>query len=255
MKIVADFRTNSMIAGTAVALTAVACMVWAHVKLDCDLKPTVVDNSKQLLPVAESVRFWSLGFDRFLSDLYWLALVQYLGEDRPKGKGFVSTYDYVNLITELDPYFEKAYWFGCWAIGDWQRRPDLADKIMQRGMSYSPNNWFYPYMAGVNQNIFAHDSKKAAAYYLRASKLAGAPSYLAGQAEILNSNVPELVKQWHSLQKLYVNAQDEQLRQSVKPQLVKVLVAMYHEAPTQLIRDSAAQRIRALGFDPDHPGI
>jgi hypothetical protein len=244
-----------MVAWTAVAVVAAIAMIDLHIDLDRSLKPETIDNSKQLLPVAESVRFCSLGFDRFLSDVYWLAFIQYLGEDRPKGKGFVSTYDYINLITQLDPYFGKAYWFGSWAIGDWQKRPDLADKIMQRGMAYNPNDWYLPFIAGANQYIFAHDNKKAAAYYRRAARLPGSPEYLVRQADILDSAVPELVKQWHTLNRLYITTNDEQLKASIKPQLVKVLLNMYHEAPTKLIRDMSADRIRGLGVDPDHPEI
>lgn len=237
------------------ALVASAAMVALHYEMDCAIPVTLIDNSKQTLPKAETVRLWSLGYDRFLSDMYWLSFVQYLGEYRSKGVGYVSAYDYVDLITQLDPYFEKAYWFGSWAIGYWQERPDLSEKILQRGMSYSPSDWFLPYLAGVNEYIFAHNPKKAAAYYHRAAKLPGAPDYLNRLAEILDSNVPELVKQWHTLQRLYNTTQDEQLKESLKPQLAKVLLGMYHEAPTQTIRDNAAQRLRALGYDPAHPNL
>jgi hypothetical protein len=245
----AEVHSRSTFTSIAVAVVAMASAIGLHVAADKAIPPEIIDNSKQTLPSAESVKLCSLGFDKFLSDMYWLELVQYLGEWRERGKGFVSTYDYVNLITSLDPYFEKAYWFGCWSIGYWQMRPDLAEKIIQRGMSYSPNDWFLPYIAGVNENIFAHDSKKAAAYYRRAAKLPGAPDFLNRQAEILESAVPELVKQWKSLAQLYESTNDKQLKESIKPQMASVLVAMYHEAPTQTIRDSALERLRNLGYD------
>lgn len=245
----ADFRSKSVFLSLTVAFVAMAAAMGLHVAMDKALPPEIIDNSKSTLPSAQSVSLCSLGYDRFLADMYWLGLVQYLGEDRARGTGFVSTYNYIDLITLLDPYFDKAYWFGCWAIGYWQRRPDLADKIITRGMSYNPNDWFLPFIAGVNENIFAHNAKKAAVYYRRAASLPGAPDYLSRQAEILESPVPELVKQWRTLAQLYESSKDEQLKESMKPQLASVLAGMYREAPTQLIRDSALQRLRALGYD------
>jgi hypothetical protein len=249
MGVMADFRTKSIATAYIVAVIAAGSMLGLHVALDKSIPADVIDNSKQTLPSPESVRLCSLGYDRFLSDLYWLGFIQYLGEMRPKGKGFVSAYNYVDLITELDPYFVKAYWFGCWAIGDWQQRPDLADKIMQRGMSYNPRDWFLPFIAGVNQNIFGHDYRKAAAYYRRAAKLPGAPDYLEHQAMILDSPIPEIVKQWQTLNRLYEQTTDDDLKQSVRSQLVGVLLRMYREAPTQTIRDSAAARLHNFGVE------
>jgi hypothetical protein len=249
----ADFRSKSIATSYVVALVATVAMIAFHIALDKSVATNVVDESKQTLPSAQSTHLWSLGYDRFLADIYWLAFVQYLGEDRPKGKGYVSAYNYVDLITDLDPYFVKAYWFGCWAIGYWQQRPDLADKIMQRGMSYSPSDWFLPFIAGVNQNIFGHDYKKAAAYYRRAAKLPGAPDYLERQAMILDSPIPDYMKELHTLNGLYNTTTDQDLKASVKGQLIGVLLRMYKQAPTPTIRDNVTAKLREFGVDPNRP--
>lgn len=256
-----DFRSKSIFVSFGVAFIALASAVGLHIAIDRAIPPEVVDNSRSTLPSEQSVKLCSLGYDRFLADMYWLALVQYLGEDRARGKGFVSTYNYVDLITGLDPYFDKAYWFGCWAIGYWQKRPDLADKIIRRGISYNPTDWNLPFFAGVNANIFWHKPKLAGDYYRKAAALPGAPEYLSRQAEILESNIPELVKEWQATAAVYENTKDEQLKEAMKPQIASILARMYREAPTQEIRDSALMRLRKLGYDtsalertpPQHP--
>jgi hypothetical protein len=247
----ADFRSRSIVASLVVALVASVAMVGLHAKVDQSLPPEVIDNSKATLPSAESVKLGSLGFEKFLADMFWLAFVQYLGEIRPKGSGFVSAYDYVNLITKLDPHFLKAYWFGCWAIGDSQQRPDLADRIIKEGIQKNPTDWYLPYIGGVNQFLFAQNYPKAAKYYRLAATMKGAPSYLEEQAKIFESPVPELSKRMHALADIYGKTTDEQLKARIKEQLAAIWYDIYQKAPTKTIKANAKKQLEDLGYEVD----
>ncbi len=206
-------------------------------------------NEIQLLPSASIAQLFSLGYDRLLADFYWLGFVQYMGAPPNPSNRFQQAYQYVDLITTLDPRFSSAYWFGAWSIGYWQKRPDLADKILQRGIAALPGDWDMPFMGGVNQYLFAHDAKRAAHYYRQASLLPGAPEYLARQAIILASPIPEYEKRIRSLSTLYYSAKEANLKQSAYNELVGMLYKMYKEAPVETVRRGARDRLIKLGID------
>lgn len=239
------------IVAVVMGFASIGVMAILHYRLDGMVKEQVDTSGKVHLPSAESARLFSLGYDRFLADMYWLAFIQYCGDTRPRGIQYQSTYDYLNLITELDPYFDKAYWFGCWAIGYWQRRPDLANKLIQRGITYNPTDWYMPYMAGVNQYLFAKDYKAAAKYYRQAAKLPDAPAYLDKQATILESPIPEIAKQLQTLTHLYKTAPEGNLKSQAHTQLAGLLYRMYKEAPTETIRKFTRERMVNVGINPD----
>lgn len=229
-----------------ICAAAAIVMVMLHQRLDRIVQENPRDGSQVSLPDTQTVELLSLGYDRFIADLLWLGFIQYCGENRPRGAGYARAYDYVNLITELDPHFKEAYWFGCWAVGFWQQRPDLAEKIIQRGIQNYPEDWYMPFIAGINQYLYAKDYRAAAKYYRQAAKLPHAPDYLERQAMILESPIPEIAKRVQTLNQLYHNAKDPNLKESAYTQLVALLYDIYKKAPTEQIRTSARQRLEAL---------
>lgn len=234
----------------AIAVMSAVSLVSLHMQVDQLVSDTQYDRNAFELPKYEVLRLCTLGFDQLFSDVYWLLFVQYCGE-RQFGRGDVHrrTYDYVNLITELDPRFEKPYWFGCWAIGYWQKRPDLADKVLQRGMKYNPNDWYLPFLAGCNQYIFGKDSKAGAVYFRKAASIKGAPPFLTRQAAILESPMPEIIKRLHTIAQLYDNAKDPEAKEAYRKELVRMYMDMYKTAVTQPIKDRAKHGLKELGED------
>lgn len=229
---------------------SIAAMVALHLAADAQIQILERDKNEVFVPSYESVKLCSLGFDRFLSDLYWLGFVQYCGDmDARRGDAHRRAYDYMNLITQLDPHFARPYWFGCWAIGYWQKRPDLADKVLQRGIAHNPTSWDLPYLAGVNAYIFGGDAKKAAAYYRTASKLPGAPDYLERHAMILDSPAPAYYKRIHTLYRMMADTKDEQAKEAYRNELVSSLVKLYYTAPTERIRETARTQLSSLNVD------
>ena len=232
----------------AASLTLV---VFLHVALDNRIKADPRMEEIVVVPDPSAVRLCSLGYDRFLADMYWLRFVQYAGDvDVVVADKWSHAYSFVDLITRLDPHFQQPYWFGCWAIGSWQKRPDLADQIIRRGIKENPTDWYMPFIAGVNQYLFAKDYKKAADYYKVSSSLPGAPPYLARHAVILASNIPEYEKRVRILLHLYSTAKEENLKQSAYKELISVLKSMYKESPVETVRTSAKNMMIQLGVEP-----
>lgn len=233
-----------------ILFVSICTMFWLHFIADKRVHQHHVDSNEVFVPSYRSVKLCSMGYDRFLADMYWLGFVQYAGEIDPRrGAAHGKAYQWVDLITQLDPYFGKPYWFGCWMIGYWQKRPDLAEKILKRAIVTMPTIWEWPFLAGVNAYIFGHEPHRAAEYYRQADKLGGGPSYLARHAKILDSSVPDHVKRIHTLYALIDEAKDSTAREAYRKEAVAVLTELYKTAPTAQIRDSAKVQLRGLGED------
>ncbi len=63
------------------------------------------------VPTGADLRPMILGFDNFAADLFWLRTVQYAGGHAGVFE-FEALPEYINLVTDLDPYFQYAYTFG-----------------------------------------------------------------------------------------------------------------------------------------------
>jgi hypothetical protein len=74
---------------------------------------------------------------------------------------------------KLDPYNMDAYYFAqsflTWDVHQFQ----LANKLLDYGMSYRTWDWYLPFFAGFNSAFFLKDYATAAKYYKRAGELSG----------------------------------------------------------------------------------
>ncbi len=127
-----------------------------------------------------------MGYDQVLADCYWLSFIQYIGDSEGRSYDrYALAEQYIDLITELDPKLVQAYWFAAFVIGSDANQPQVAARIIDRGIQSNPNNWTLPFIAGINQYLYAHDDVAAAKYYKMAARFPDAPKWLSRQAEIL----------------------------------------------------------------------
>lgn len=203
-----------------------------------------------LIPTAANTRSWSLGYDQLLSDFYWLTFINYEGDVKArKLDKYALCSQYLDLITSLDPHFAQAYWFTAFSVGDDQGRPDLADTILRRGIQANPNNWYIPYIAGLNQYLFAHNETEAAKYYLMASRFPEAPHWLSGQANLLASKIPSLIKEIRTWDCIYQSNEPPKVRQRAKEQLVRLWLIVFNNAGSKVIKDKARQALNNLDYE------
>jgi tetratricopeptide (TPR) repeat protein len=89
----------------------------------------------------------------------------------------------IHGAVQLDPYNMDAYYFAqailVWDVG----QVDLANKLLDYGMSYRTWDWYLPFFAGFNHAYFLKDYAGAARYYQRAGELSGSDLFrnLAGR--------------------------------------------------------------------------
>jgi len=122
----------------------------------------------------------ALSFDAIAADAYWIRAIQYYGRarlQRSASARYDLLYPLLDLTTALDPHFSIAYRFGAFFLSERSPggagRPDLAVRLLEKGMAANPGRWEYPYDVG-----FVHyrqgDYVKAADWFQRAAQVAGA---------------------------------------------------------------------------------
>jgi tetratricopeptide (TPR) repeat protein len=236
---------------SVVVFVSAVAMVASHMRLDKLVGPHEEQRRAAIaIPGSTVVRLVDGGFDKLVADLYWLEFVQYCGVNNERGKSYARSYDFVKLITDLDPRFIKPYWFGCWAIGYWQKAPDKADEILKTAIDRNPNVWELPYLAGINAYIFAKNAQAAARYYRLAAKDPGAdPVFLNRQADTLASDMPELFKKRRTIQGLYERTKDINLKGSLYRELMGLLDVIEQQAPNEMIKQSVERQKKDLETD------
>jgi hypothetical protein len=203
-----------------------------------------------VLPRADVLRLLSLGYDQLLADCWWLAFIQYYGDTKARDKDhYRHAYAYLDLITRLDPKFTQPYWFAAFAVGADMKRPDLAAGLIERGLNANQDNWYLPFIAGINQYLFAGNDAEAAKYYRRAARYPDAPAWLGRQADILEARVPSMIKEANTWASIYLSARDRLVKNKARQQLIEIWARIYRQAPSDKAKVRAKTELEALGFD------
>jgi hypothetical protein len=133
----------------------------------------------------------ALSYHSILADVYWIRAVQLYGDTRlgrRPGGNYDLLYPMLNLTTTLDPYFDVAYQFGGLFLAErppgGPGRPDLAVKLLERGIAAQPDDWrLYQGLGFVHYWSF-RDYATAADWFGRAAKLPGAPVWMEPLAAV-----------------------------------------------------------------------
>jgi hypothetical protein len=199
---------------------------------------------------SEWLPYCTLGYDQLLADFVWLSFVQDIGESRIPTKQDVLIFsDYLDLITKLDPRFIKPYWFAAFTLGGDFHRPRMAQRIIDRGLATHQDNWYLPFIAGINQYLFAHNEAEAAKYYRQAAKFPDAPKWLGRQAEILQAKIPSLVKDVNTWDTIYRTSADPLVKERAKERLAATWMRVFKVSPSEEIRKKARKALAELGVE------
>ncbi len=203
-----------------------------------------------LVPAPYTVKLMSLGFDHLMADCYWLAFVGYVGDLKARKVDHYALADkYIELVTGLDPYLVNAYWFAAFTVGAEQKRPQRAAELIERGIAANQDNWYLPFIAGINQYLYAKNELAAAKYYRQASRYPDAPPWLARQAEILEARIPSTVKEINTWTSIYSSDADERVREMARQKLIDLWGKIIATRPPKNIRDKAVAALKDLGVD------
>ena len=112
----------------------------------------------------------------------------------------------------------------------------------------NPDNWSIPYIAGINAYLYWHDEAKAAKYYRMAARFPEAPRWLAGQAKILESGIPSIVKKIRTWDAIYRSNEPEKVRNRAKEQLIALWLAVFNSNAGKQIKERARQALIDLDY-------
>ena len=152
---------------------------------------------------AAALRRLSGAYSALAADLYWIRTIQYYGSgaralERQAAQGpivpapppslaavdeaFPLLYPMLDITTTLDPRFKIAYRFGAVFLAELYpkgaARPDLAIKLLQKGLAQQPDKWEYMEDIGFVNYWFVHDFRAAADWFQKAAGTPGAPVWL-----------------------------------------------------------------------------
>jgi tetratricopeptide (TPR) repeat protein len=146
-----------------------------------------------------AARRLAVGYRALAADLYWIRAIQHYGgtkraNDALRTRGgagepspYPLLYPLLDLTTSLDPQFNIAYRFGAiflaepapWGPG----RPDLAVKLLQKGLAARPGKWEYMWDVGFVY-YRSRDYRTAAEWFQRASEAPDGPWWLRSMAAV-----------------------------------------------------------------------
>lgn len=140
-----------------------------------------------LLPPADTLRVMDLGHHEVFADLLFIRANLYYGEHILTDERLPWLRDYVSTIIRLDPDFRQTYLWGAMVLLYQSREVsylppeqiDQANGILRRGLERFPGDYRFPMRIGYNLYYEMGAADEAIPYFERASRMPGAPSWLA----------------------------------------------------------------------------
>ena len=170
------------------------------------------------------MKLLSLEFKSVSADFLFARSSQYVGgkiaNREPLDKNDMRwLYGNLIVITDLDPYFEDAYYFGnalfTWDAGMVKEANDLLNK----GVNSRTWDWQLPFYLGFNMFYFLHEYKEAGDYLMIASKRPGAYEFLPTLAARLYSSEGRTEAAIVFLKSFVDNEKDERIKKAYEVRL------------------------------------
>lgn len=171
----------------------------------------------------------SLGFDGLMADIYWTRVVQYFGSKRSiQSANFSLVYPLLEITTDLDPHLLVAYEAGSIFVSqqppNGAGQPDLAVKLLEKGIRNNPGNWRLYFDLGFVNYMDRHDPAAAAEAFLEGSKVPGAKWWMKVTAAAMQTKVSEPATARMLWQQMYETSSDERVRQTARMHIISLEV-------------------------------
>jgi hypothetical protein len=229
-----------------------ASIQYSHVQLNNSCAKLKTENDLIVLPPTNIAKMFSLGYDQLIADFYWLGFIQYIGDFKARTQDNCKyAYNYLDLISTLDPKFAQPYWFAAFIVGAEMKEPSKADELINRGIQANKDMWEMPYIAGINQYLYNDNDINAAHYYRLAATYPGAPKFLSKQAILFDSKIPSFIKRINTYYNIMGTTKDPLVKEQVARKLIPMWLKVYKESPTERIRGVAKKELKSLGYDLD----
>lgn len=96
----------------------------------------------EYLPTSESAKISAFGFQNLRADLYWMQAIQYIGGNALSSGYKKYLFAILNLVTDLNPYFEHPYIIGQLLLPNYNERyENLTDKEQKTYIDQAEALW------------------------------------------------------------------------------------------------------------------
>jgi tetratricopeptide (TPR) repeat protein len=202
------------------------------------------------IPSAKAVKRMSLGYTGLMADLYWVRAVQYFGSHHlAHAKEYDLLDPLLDITVSLDPKLEPAYKFGAIFLSQkppqGAGRPDLAVRLVERGIKEFPNDWHYYFNLGFIHYMDQHDYIAAAEAFECGSRVPNAHPFLKVMAARMRSQGGDRETARLLWQNVYDTYPDKMMRSNALEHLEAL---QYDEIIEQIQR-----RVAAAAEKLEHP--
>jgi tetratricopeptide (TPR) repeat protein len=223
-------RQTTIIAAVCLAVS-LAATVEALRRVD-QIRPQATLDDVLYISSPTVLKRASLGYDGLLADIYWTRAVQYFGNRHYNAaQSYNLLAPLLEITTTLDPHLLVAYQFGASFLApkppNGAGEPDRAIQLMEYGIQNNPNDWRLYYNLGFVYHMDLRDYGKAADAFARGSRVPGAHPFL----KVLAGQIAQHAGDFETARALWT--------------------ATYQTSQDKLIRQNAAEHLRALRVDQD----
>ena len=202
-----------------------ACVGWLQEELDRRQDRIVVQiEGLAQLPKGEYLRPALLGYHHLGADILWLRLLQVIGKKRNSEDEYEWIYHALDVVTTLDPQYAYAYYAGGVILGDLANRPDLSNRLLEKGVTANPDAWNIPFLLGYNYYFLLGDSAKGAEYIMEAARRPDGPSYLPGLATRMAAEAGNPDTALAFLEARLRETQDQEMREVLANRMKEVII-------------------------------
>jgi hypothetical protein len=151
----------------------------------------------------------TFGFGTLIADYRWLEAVQLVGHEKSDLVAAAPAIErLVSAVVALDPFVGHPYRFASlWLVNDVEQ-VRAANKILERGIAYHPNDWRNRFYLSFNHFFYLGDTEAATRELEGAIGLADAPSYLGRLLARLRSGTSGLEAAGAYLEELLKQTKD-----------------------------------------------
>ena len=178
-----------------------------------------VDRAYDLryLPEGRALSFLSPGARLSIANAYWLATVQYVGDQYLSRGRFEKLYPLLDLVTDLDPQHGYAFQTGGIVLSMADRLEE-SDRILKKGIDRGPNWWSFAFHLAYNDFYYRGDYDSAARWAGVAARTPGASTNIAHLALSLQVKRGDPEAGLALLQELLKTTGDDQVRERLEEQ-------------------------------------
>ncbi|MGA9885553.1 MAG: hypothetical protein WBQ34_17685 [Candidatus Acidiferrales bacterium] len=185
-------------------------------RIDARTRTEAQARDELLLRSPSAIAKMSLGYNSLLADVYWTRAVQYYGSRLGTHHSpYALLWPLLDITTTLDPKLLPAYHFGAVFLSEryaGANRPDLAVKLVKRGIAANPDVWGLYSDLGFLYYWHFRNYHEAAAAYLAGSKAPQGPAWLKIMAARMDQKSGSIDTSRMIWSEIYVSHTDPKIR-------------------------------------------